>query len=80
MYTAPDLHIMVSDKITYVVTLAGKNEEHSDHHIKAICNNCKKRFNSMSLISKHFKVRAHHTVRIIEYGNYDKRTGLKLNL
>jgi hypothetical protein len=47
--------------------------------IIAICINCKKRFTSMRAISMHLKITAaRHIVNFINYGNYDKKTGLRL--
>jgi hypothetical protein len=46
--------------------------------IDAICINCNKRFKSMHAVSMHLKTTArHHSVNFINYGIYDKRTGLK---
>ena len=46
--------------------------------IDAICINCNKRFKSMHAVSMHLRVTArHHSVNFINYGIYDKRTGLK---
>jgi hypothetical protein len=46
--------------------------------IDAICINCNKRFKSMHAVSMHLKVTARrHSVNFINYGIYDKRTGLK---
>ncbi len=46
--------------------------------IDAICINCNKRFKSMHAVSMHLRVTARrHRVNIINYGIYDKRTGLK---
>jgi hypothetical protein len=46
--------------------------------IDAMCINCNKRFKSMHAVSMHLRVTArHHSVNIINYGIYDKRTGLK---
>ena len=45
--------------------------------INAICINCNKGFTSMSAVSMHLKMTAtRHIVNIINYGNYDKKTGL----
>jgi hypothetical protein len=49
----------------------------SSYDIKAICNNCKKRFVSLRAITLHLKIKAHHTVKIIEHGKYNKHTGVK---
>jgi len=62
--------------------MAKENEDNfikkkSNYGIKAICNNCKKRFGSLSAITLHLKIRAHHTVKIIEHGKYNKNTGVK---
>jgi hypothetical protein len=45
--------------------------------IDAVCVNCNKRFKSMRAISMHLKMTAtRHVVNFINYGNYDKKTGL----
>jgi len=49
----------------------------SSYDIKAICNNCKKRFGSPCAITLHLKIRTHHTVKIFEHGKYNKNTGVK---
>jgi hypothetical protein len=44
----------------------------------AICMNCNKRFTSMRGISMLLKMTAaRHVVNFINYGNYDKKTGLR---
>jgi hypothetical protein len=44
----------------------------------AVCVNCNKRFTSMHGVSMHLKMTAaRHVVNFINYGNYDKKTGLK---
>ena len=53
---------------------------HSDkvRIIDAVCINCNKRFKSMRAVSMHLKMTAaRHTVNFINYGNYDKKTGLR---
>ena len=46
--------------------------------IYAVCVNCNKRFTSMHAVSMHLRVTARrHSVNFINYGIYDKRTGLK---
>ena len=46
--------------------------------IDAVCINCNKRFTSMRAISMHLKMTAaRHAVIFINYGNYDKKTGLR---
>ena len=46
--------------------------------IDVICINCNKRFTSMRAVSMHLKVTAaRHVVIFINYGNYDKKTGLR---
>jgi hypothetical protein len=46
--------------------------------IDAICINCNKRFKTMHAVSMHLRVTARrHSVNFINYGIYDKRTGLK---
>ena len=43
----------------------------------AICMNCNKRLKSMCAISMHLKITAtRHVVNIVNYGYYDKKTGL----
>lgn len=47
--------------------------------IDALCANCNKRFKSIRSVSMHLKITGgRHTVNITNYGNYDKKTGLKL--
>ena len=53
---------------------------HSDkvRIIDAVCTNCNKRFKSMRAVSMHLKMTStRHTVNFINYGNYDKKTGLR---
>jgi hypothetical protein len=51
---------------------------HKESIIDAICVNCNKRFTSMRGVSMHLKkTSARHVVNFINYGNYDKKTGLK---
>jgi hypothetical protein len=46
--------------------------------IDAVCINCNKRFTSIRAISMHLKMTAaRHIVNFINYGNYDKKTGLR---
>ena len=46
--------------------------------IDAVCINCNKRFTSMRAVSMHLKMTAaYHIVNFINYGNYDKKTGLR---
>ncbi len=46
--------------------------------IDAICINCTKRFKSMRAVSMHLKMTAtRHAVHFINYGIYDKKTGLR---
>jgi hypothetical protein len=48
--------------------------------IYAVCINCNKRFTSMRAVSMHLKVTAaRHAVIFSNYGNYDKKTGLRTN-
>jgi hypothetical protein len=56
------------------------SERHSNKVwiIDAICINCNKRFTSMRAVSMHLKMTtARHVVNFINYGNYDKKTGLR---
>jgi hypothetical protein len=53
-------------------------QKNPDYDIKAICNNCRKRFKSIRAIAMHLKMTAaRHTVNFIEYGNYNKNTGVR---
>ena len=53
-------------------------EKNPVYDIKAICNNCSKRFKSMRAIAMHLKMTAaRHTVNVIDYGNYNKNTGVR---
>ncbi|MGB6592987.1 MAG: hypothetical protein WBE68_15930 [Candidatus Nitrosopolaris sp.] len=46
--------------------------------IDAVCINCNKRFKSMRAVSMHLKMKGtRHAVNFINYGNYDKKTGLR---
>lgn len=46
--------------------------------IDAICINCNKRFKSMRAVTMHLKATAaRHVVNFINYGKYDKNTGLR---
>src|SRR5215469_2498887 len=46
--------------------------------INAVCINCNKRFKSMHAVSMHLKVTAaRHAITFINYGNYDRKTGLR---
>ena len=46
--------------------------------IEAVCINCNKRFNSTRAVSIHLKsTAARHVVSFINYGNYNKKTGLR---
>jgi hypothetical protein len=50
----------------------------SDKTVDAVCINCNKRFNSIRSVSMHLKATAsRHVVNFIDYGNYDKKTGLR---
>jgi hypothetical protein len=53
-------------------------EKSPDFDIKAICNNCGKRFKSMRAITMHLKITgARHTVNFFDHGNYNSDTGMK---
>jgi len=48
------------------------------YEVLAVCVNCNKRFTSMHAVGMHLKMTAaRHVVNFINYGNYDKKTGLK---
>jgi len=56
------------------------NEVHPDKEliIYAVCINCNKRFTSMRAISMHLKTTGtRHVVNFINYGGYNKKTGLR---
>jgi hypothetical protein len=55
------------------------SEANSDKlSVDAICIYCNKRFTSMRSVSMHLKGTANrHAVNFINYGNYDKKTGLR---
>jgi hypothetical protein len=55
------------------------SEANSDRlRVDAICIYCNKRFTSMRSVSMHLKGTANrHVVNFINYGNYDKKTGLR---
>jgi hypothetical protein len=60
------------------------NEPSSETHpdkvwiIDAICINCNKRFKSIRAITMHLKVTGtRHIINFINYGNYDKKAGLR---
>jgi hypothetical protein len=50
--------------------------------IDAVCINCNKRFTSIRAISMHLRMTAaRHIVNFINYGNYNRKTGLmEINL
>ena len=53
-------------------------EKKPDYDIRAVCNNCSKRFKSMRAIAMHLKMTgARHTVNFIDYGNYNRNTGVR---
>jgi hypothetical protein len=53
-------------------------EKSADFDIKAICNNCSKRFKSMRAITMHLKITgARHTVNFLDHGNYNSNTGMR---
>jgi hypothetical protein len=56
------------------------SEAHTDKELifYAICINCNKRFKSMRAITMHLKMTGtRHVINFINYGNYDKKTGLR---
>jgi len=45
--------------------------------VDAICNNCNKHFESMRAVTMHLKMAGvNHSVTFINYGDYDRSTGL----
>ncbi|MGA9149134.1 MAG: hypothetical protein WBZ36_01045 [Candidatus Nitrosopolaris sp.] len=70
---------MVNQVLSHGRTIV-RQEVHSEKEgiIDAICINCNKRFTSLRALSMHLKVTAaRHAVIFINYGNYDKKTGLR---
>jgi hypothetical protein len=62
-------------------TLTGIEVHYEVRTIDAVCINCNKRFTSMRGVTTHLKMTAaRHVVNFINYGNYDKKTGLKARL
>ena len=51
-------------------------------YIDAVCINCNKRFTSIRAISMHLRMTStRHIVNFINYGNYNRKTGLmEINL
>jgi hypothetical protein len=48
--------------------------------VDAVCVSCNKRFKSMRAVSMHLRLTAtRHVVNFINYGNYDKKTGLRVS-
>jgi hypothetical protein len=46
--------------------------------LDAICITCNKRFKSLRAVSMHLRITGmRHAVNFINYGNYDKKTGLR---
>jgi len=59
-------------------SLTGIEVHYEVRTFDAVCVNCNKRFTSMRGISMHLKMTAsRHVVNFINYGNYEKKTGLK---
>ncbi|MGB8936124.1 MAG: hypothetical protein WCC17_13570 [Candidatus Nitrosopolaris sp.] len=69
----------LSSELGNTTNLAGLGAPSSEVSIiDAICINCNKRFKSIRGVSMHLKMTAtHHSVNFINYGNYDKKTGLR---
>jgi hypothetical protein len=64
------------DKPPNLVTLEVSSGELA--FIEAICINGNKRFKSMRAVSMHLKMTStRHAVNFINYGNYDKKTGIR---
>ena len=58
-----------------------RTDDKKENDIKAICNNCNKRFKSMRAITMHLKMTAaRHAVNFINHGNYNKTTGLMIKM
>ena len=77
-YRFEPILVIMSQLPPETVTIAG-TEILSDKVsiINAICNNCNKRFKSTRAVTMHLKVAGKgHAVTFIDYGNYDKNTGI----
>ena len=62
-------------------TLTGIEVHSEVRTIDVVCINCNKRFTSIRAVSIHLKMTAaRHVVNFINYGNYDKKTGLRGSL
>ncbi len=58
-------------------TAVGIEKDSDKLFIDAVCINCNKRFTSMRAISMHLRMTAaRHIVNFINYGNYNRKTGL----
>jgi hypothetical protein len=72
---------MLTSTIRMVILMDQLAESHK-LCIDAVCINCNKRFTSMRAISMHLRMTAaRHIVNFINYGNYNRKTGLmEINL
>jgi hypothetical protein len=69
---------ILMDELSSDVTTLVRIDVHSDKVLIAVCINCNKRFRSMRAVSMHLRMTAtRHSVNFINYGNYDKKTGLR---
>jgi hypothetical protein len=71
--------MLLMDQLSFEETLVRTEAPSSEVRIiDAICINCNKRFKSMRAVSMHLKMTAtRHAVYFVNYGNYDKKTGLR---
>jgi hypothetical protein len=66
------------DHLSSQETLTAIEVHYEVRPFDAVCVNCNKRFTSMHGVIMHLKVTAaRHVINFIDYGNYDKKTGLK---
>jgi hypothetical protein len=78
-YFMPLKIVITMSQLVYERTIGGMIFTDKVRIIDAMCNNCNKRFKSMSAITMHLKMAgAGHGVTFINHGNYDKNTGLRL--
>src|SRR5215471_9713153 len=77
---AIDINVKVCYMSSGEINREALREAHPDKVwiIYAVCINCNKRFTSMRAISMHLKMTAtRHVVNFINYGGYNKKTGLR---
>ena len=66
-------HTIVAEDMGSIAT-----DKNPDTGIKAICNNCSKRFKSVCAITLHLNITGgRHSVNFIDHGSYNKNTGIR---